>query len=121
MIIRSRSLNNVHTKGDDGREMDRQNLVSNLELGEVVGTELFLVAQGEAGAGLVLAAFIANITAVVVDEGQFAQGLNEEDGTIFTVAVVEGIGSHDFTVDEGVDGLIEGPGTADDVESAEGG
>lgn len=51
----------------------------------------------------------------VIDEGQFAQGLGDEDGAVFTVAVVEGVGSGDDTVEESVDGLIEGPGTADDV------
>lgn len=96
----------------------RRNLVSNLEFREVAGTTEFIVAEGEARAGLIIAAFIADITAVVVDEGQFAQGLGEVDGAVFTVAVVEGVGSVDDTVVEGVDGLVEGPGTADGVSSS---
>lgn len=89
--------------------------MSNLKVGEVAGTTVFLVAESETRAGLILAAFIADITAVVVDESQFAQRLNEVDGAIFTVAVVEGVGSIDKTVEERVDGLVEGPRTADGI------
>lgn len=73
----------------------RRNLVSNLELGEVAGTLEFIVADSETRAGLILAAFIADITTLVVDEGQFAQWLRKVDGAIFTVTIVEGVGSLD--------------------------
>lgn len=75
----------------------------------------FIVAESETRAGLILAAFITDITTLVVDESQFTQWLSEVDGTIFTVAIVEGVGSEDHTVEEGIDGLIEGPGTTDDI------
>jgi hypothetical protein len=91
--------------------------VSNLELGEVAGTDEVTLAEGEARAGLSTAAFEANVALVVGDEGQFAQGLGEEDGTVFTIAVVEGVGSLNLTAQEIVDGLVEGPSTADSVES----
>ncbi len=80
----------------------------------MVGTD------SETRLGLILAAIITDVSAHVVDEGQVAQLFGEVDGTIFTVAVVEGVGSADDTVVEGVDGLVEGPSTADDVGSSVG-
>lgn len=89
--------------------------MSNLELREVAGTGEVTMAEGEARAGLTTAAFEADVSLGVGDEGQFAQGLGEVDGTVFTIAVVDGVGSLDFTVQEIVDGLVEGPSTADSV------
>lgn len=77
-------------------------------------------AESEAGLGLSVAAIETDVSVVVSDEGQVTQVLGDVDGTIFTVAVVEGIGSRDDTVEEIVDGLVEGPSTADGVVSSEG-
>jgi len=90
--------------------------VSNLELGEETGTSEFTLAESEARTGFTTAAFEADISISVGDEGQFTQGLGEVDGTIFTITVVEGVGSVDNTVEESIDGLVEGPSTADNVE-----
>lgn len=89
--------------------------MGSLELGEVAGTSKVSLAEGNAGARLTLAAFEADVSVVVGDIGQFAQGLGEVDGAVFTVAVVEGVGSHDSTVVQGIDGLVQGPSTADSV------
>lgn len=91
--------------------------MSNLELGEETGTSEVTFAEGEAATGLTTAAFEANISFSVGDEGQFTQGLVEEDGTVFTITVVDRVGSIDDTVEESVNGLVEGPSTADDVVS----
>lgn len=96
------------------------NLVTNLKSGKVTGTLEVTVADIEAGT-FTLAAFEADITLIVVDEGQFAQRLGDVDGAVFTVAVVEGVGSFNDTVVEIVDGLVEGPGTADNIVSTVGG
>lgn len=82
-----------------------------------MGTREFIVAESEARTGLILATFIADITVTVINEGQFTQGLGNVNGAVFTVAVVKGVGSGDFTVEESVDGLVEGPSTADNVFS----
>lgn len=95
--------------------------MGSLELGEVAGTSKVSLAEGNAGAGLSLAAFEADVTVVVGDIGQFAQRLGEVDGAVFTVAVVERVGGHDGTVEQGIDGLVQSPGTADGVVSTEGG
>ena len=95
--------------------------MGSLELGEVAGTSKVSLAEGNAGAGLTLAAFEADVSVVVGDIGQFAQRLGEVDGAVFTVAVVEGVGSHDSTVVQGIDGLVQGPSTADSVVGTIGG
>ena len=93
-------------------------LVSHLELGKVTGTSKVSLAEGNTRAGLSLATIEADISVAVGDEGQFTQGLGEVDGAVFTVAVVEGVGSRDNTVEESINGLVEGPSTADDVGSS---
>ena len=76
------------------------------------------MAESDARTGFTTAAFEADITVSVGDEGQFTQGLGDIDGTIFTITVVDGVGSIDYSVEESVDGLVEGPSTADDVVSS---
>ncbi len=66
---------------------------------------------------MTLAAFEADVSVVVGDEGQFTQRLVEQDGTVFTVAVVQAVSSIDSSVPESIDRLIQGPGTADSVVS----
>ena len=66
---------------------------------------------------MTLAAFEADISVVVGDEGQFTQRLVEQDGAVFTVAVVQAVGSIDSSVPESIDGLVQGPSTADSVVS----
>lgn len=92
--------------------------MSNLEFGEVTGAGEVTLAESEAGTGFTTAAFEADISFSVGNEGQFAQGLAEVDGTVFTIAVVEGVGSIDDSIVESIDGLVEGPSTADDVVSS---
>jgi hypothetical protein len=92
--------------------------VSNFEFGKVTGTGKFILTEGNTRTGLITAAFEANISLGVGDEGQFTQRFFEENGAIFTVAVEEGVGSIDDTVVESIDWLIEGPSTADDVEGS---
>lgn len=70
--------------------------------------------------GLSVTTIEADVSAVVSDEGQITERFSEVNGAIFTVAVVEGVGSRDDTVEEGVDWLVEGPGAADSVVSTEG-
>lgn len=84
-------------------------------MGEETGTSKVSLAEGNTRAGLSLATIKADISVAVGDEGQFTQGLGEVDCAVFTVAVVERVGSRDNTVEESIDGLVEGPSTADDI------
>ena len=93
----------------------RHHLLGHFELGKVRGTGK-TVAEGNAVA-LTLAAFKADVSVVVGDEGQFTQRLVEQDGAVFTVAVVQAVGSEDSSVPESIDGLVQSPGTADSVVS----
>ncbi len=93
----------------------RQHLLGGLEFGKVRGTGK-TVAEVEAIA-FTLAAFEADVSVVVGDEGQVTQRLVEQDGNIFTVAVVQAVGSVDSSVPESIDGLVQSPGTADSVVS----
>lgn len=90
-----------------------RHLLGHFKLGEVRGTGK-TVAESETIL-LSLAAFEADISVVVGDEGQFAQRLVQQNGAVFTVAVVQAVGSIDSTVPEGVDGLVQSPGAADSV------
>jgi len=91
----------------------RQHLLGGLEFGKVRRTGK-TVAESEA-VGFTLAAFEADVSVVVGDEGQFTQRLVEQDGDVFTVAVVQAVGSIDSSVPESIDGLVQSPSTADNV------
>lgn len=92
--------------------------MSNLELGEETGTSEVTLTESKTRTGLTTAAFEADITVCVGNEGQFTQGFGEVDGTVFTIAVVKGVGSVNNTIEESIDGLVGGPSTADDVVSS---
>lgn len=100
-------------------KVQSSNLVSHFE-GERAGTTELIGTDSETRLGLILAAIVADVSTDVVNEGQVTQGLSEVDGTVFTIAVVKGVGSRDDTVVEGVDGLVEGPSTADDISGSVG-
>jgi hypothetical protein len=76
------------------------------------------LADSEARTGLSVATIEADISVRVGDEGEVAQGLGDVDGAVFTVAVVEGVGGSDNTVQESIDGLVEGPSATDNVSGS---
>ena len=71
----------------------------------------WLRTEGKAGFP---AAFIADISVTVIDEGQSAQGLGDEDGAVFHRSSCRGLAVRRSPLRER-GWLIEGPGTADDV------
>ena len=92
-------------------------VASDLEAGQVRGTAHLVVADGSTAAGSIVAAFSADFTAVVVDEGQVGHGVGQQHSNILTVAVVDRVGSIDNTSLHGVDRRVQGPGTRHNVVS----